>query len=624
MATSKSKKLLKTRVHRFSMLAGPLAKRPTKPGYKVQYKSVNEEDINFYKYWSQILAYGSMIIALALCVVIFKPSNWVVIKYPVSPNKIENWAMLVCLVLLQLCIMVRTFSATRATLKAKNPIPVSAPSGLKVAFCTTRSPGEPAEMAMKTLLGAKNIKYPAGKVDVWLLDETCDYDLQIFCIHNNIHYFSRAGIKMWNTQPPKNSLIMRFLQSFNIENCYVDSYRDTLRDSHDLHFAAKTKHGNYNSWMAYLDLYNINYDIVAGVDTDQVPLSNYLTRILGYFNDPNVAYAVGPQVYGNCSQGLSGVVARWSESQASFFQSTIQRAANTSSSAMFVGTNYAIRLDALKQVGGFKPCITEDMATGLAIHAEKNPVTELNWKSVYTPDVLAIGEGPDNWGPYFTQQWRWAAGTFDTWRNQIWKYLIKLPPKVMLHYLLILSFYPMAALTWAIAIISSSVYLLTGGSAINAPWGQFVSLYLMAAVMQLSLYFWNRRYNVSPHEAAGSYGVSGMMMTTLAAPVYMSALIGVMSGKRAKFVVTPKGDNIKNTDTLYTFKIHLLWAITEIAILVFGISRGRNNLGLLIWSAGILLPCLLPFTLGMIQLSKQKRFDFDKFTLPLKEAVRNA
>jgi cellulose synthase/poly-beta-1,6-N-acetylglucosamine synthase-like glycosyltransferase len=602
------------------MLAGPLAKRPNNTNYKVEYKSVNDGDINFYKYWSQLLAYGAMILAIAFGLVLFKPSNWVVIKYPVSPNYIENWAMLGCLVTLQMCVIIRTFSATRATLKAKNPVPITAPKGLRVAFCTTRAPGEPIEMAMKTLLAAKKIKYSAGKVDVWLLDETGNGELQIFCIQNNIHYFSRSGIKKWNTEPVKHAYIKRILYSFNI--MYPNSQEAS--EANDQHFNARTKHGNFNSWMQYLKLCEIDYDILAGVDTDQVPLSNYLTRILGYFNDPNVAYAVGPQVYGNCSPGLNGLVSRWAESQASFFQSTIQRAANTSSSAMFVGTNYAIRLKALKQIGGFKPCITEDMATGLAIHAELNPETKVHWKSVYTPDVLAVGEGPDVWSSYFTQQWRWAAGTFDTWRNQVWKYLFKLPPRAMLHYLLILSFYPMAALTWIIAVTSSSIYLLTGGSAINAPLGQFISLYLMAAVMQLSLYFWNRRYNVSPHEAAGSYGVSGMILTTLAAPIYVSAFIGVLFGRRAKFVVTQKDSNLKNPDRLSTFRIHLGWAVAETVILAYGIINRRNNLGLLIWSGGILLPCLLPFTLGMVQLFRGRTISFQKVKLPLEGSVRHA
>ena len=195
-------------------------------------------------------------------------------------------------------------------------------------------------------------------------------------------------------------------------------------------------------------------------------------------------------------------------------------------------------MDVLDQIGGFQPCITEDMATGLAIHSRRNPATGRRWKSVYTPDVLAIGEGPSSWGPYFTQQWRWAAGTFDTWRRMAWRVFFKLSPGAMVHYFLMLTYYPMVALTWLLGIISSLTYLFTGATAILAPWVQFISLYLMTMVMQLSLYFWNRRYNVSPHEPEGSYGISGMVLSTLAAPIYFSALLGIFLGKKPHFVVT--------------------------------------------------------------------------------------
>ena len=61
---------------------------------------------------------------------------------------------------------------------------------------------------------------------------------------------------------------------------------------------------------------------------------------------------------------------------------------------MLVGTNNAVRIDALLAVGGLSDSVTEDMATSLVIHSTRNPATSRRWRSVYTPDVLAIGEGP--------------------------------------------------------------------------------------------------------------------------------------------------------------------------------------------------------------------------------------
>ena len=92
-----------------------------------------------------------------------------------------------------------------------------------------------------------------------------------------------------------------------------------------------------------------------------------------------VAYVVGPQCYRN----VGTFVTRGAESQQFPFHSVIQRAANFYNAAMLVGTNNAIRISALRSVGGLADSITEDMATGLALHTARNPETGRRWKSVF-------------------------------------------------------------------------------------------------------------------------------------------------------------------------------------------------------------------------------------------------
>src|SRR6202034_502906 len=98
--------------------------------------------------------------------------------------------------------------------------------------------------------------------------------------------------------------------------------------------ANKTKHGNHTRWLWE---YAGDYDVVMFVDTDHVPLPNFAERLLGYFRDPDVAFVVAPQVYGN----YSGFVTRSAESQQFLFHSLLQRAGNRLGAAMLVGTNNA-------------------------------------------------------------------------------------------------------------------------------------------------------------------------------------------------------------------------------------------------------------------------------------------
>lgn len=587
----------------FSTLAGQLQPAVTFRG-SVTFKDMLDYDQLIYRSWTRILAYGTLLLVLSFAFVLFRPANWVVHQEPLATTHFLNWLMLICLGLLEIFLIVGTFAATRATVKAKNPVPLQPPKGLRVAFVTTRAPGEPVSMVRTTLAAAKNVRYTRGTVDVWLLDETDDPELKAMCVELGVRHFSRKGVAEWNTGKPE-SMTKRLTNKVLHKVSFGKVALLPETEAPNQVFAAKSKHGNFNSWGVYLSQNDLSYDIICGVDTDHVPEPNYLERMLGYFRDPDVAFVVGPQVYGNYRAGLKGLVVRWAESQASFFQSTIQRAGNDTQSPMFVGTNYAVRTSVLDQIGGFQPCITEDMATGLAIHAKSNPDTGNHWKSVYTPDVLAVGEGPEFWGPYFSQQWRWAAGSFDTWKRMVWRVFFKLAPGERIHYFLMLTFYPMTALTWLLGVVSSMTYLLTGATAILAPWNQFMALYLMSLVMQMSLYFWNRRGNVSPHEPIGTYGMPGMMITTLTAPIYLDAFVGILMGKKPHFVVTTKGGS-ENPDNMHTFHIHLKWAALLFAGILFGLTHKHHHPAMLLWIMMQFVVCLAPVVLGMTAVLQER------------------
>src|SRR3954452_18901994 len=85
-------------------------------------------------------------------------------------------------------------------------------------------------------------------------------------------------------------------------------------------------------------------------------------------------------------------------------------------------------------------------------------------------------------------------------------------------------------------------------------------LYVDAAALQIGLYFYNRRHNVSPHEKKGSAGVSGMLISALSVTIYAASLAAVALGLSCVFVTTPKGD-ARTPDSLLTFRKHLLWAL---------------------------------------------------------------
>ena len=172
-------------------------------------------------------------------------------------------------------------------------------------------------------------------------------------------------------------------------------------------FRARTKAGNHNAWRAE---HEHDYDVVAQMDPDHVPLPYFLERTLGYFRDPDVAFVVAPQVYGNMYDNW---IAHGASVQQYLFSGIIERGGNGLDAPLLIGTNHLYRPAAWAQIGGYQDSIIEDHLTEHAGAGAVNPATGRRWKGVYTPDVIAVGEGPTSWADYFNQQKRWAYGIWE-------------------------------------------------------------------------------------------------------------------------------------------------------------------------------------------------------------------
>ncbi|MEU7149321.1 cellulose synthase catalytic subunit [Streptomyces sp. NPDC045470] len=540
---------------RFSRLAGPLT--DPEPGadgdvYRVRYRSLLGS--GRHRIGTALLLAGAPLVSLGLLVWLMQPQHWVHRPGVSAWERGADLVMLISLGLLETFRLVNVASNAHATLMARDPVPVAPRPGSRVALLTSFVPGkEPLAMVRATLRGARAVRHE-GRVDVWLLDEGNSREARKLCRELGVRHFSRKNVRNWN-QPSGP-------------------------------FRARTKHGNYNAW---LDQHGHAYEFMAGVDTDHVPLPEFLERMLGYFRDPDVAFVVGPQVYGNCESAL----ARACESQQFLFHALIQRAGNAYRAPMFVGTNNCIRISALKQVGGLYDSITEDMATGMEIHRHRNPATGHRWRSVYTPDVLAVGEGPAAWSDFFNQQLRWSRGTYETLGRQFPRAVFSLPPGRILNYALMIAYYPLTAVNWMLGGLSCLLFLGLGASGIHIESQVWLMLYSDAAALQIGLYLWNRRHNVSPHEPQGSSGAVGMALSALSAPLYARSLAAAVLRRKAGFVVTAKGDTA-SPDTWRTFATHLAWAALFAGCLLAAPLLGHTQVAMCVWALMALAIALAP------------------------------
>jgi cellulose synthase/poly-beta-1,6-N-acetylglucosamine synthase-like glycosyltransferase len=549
----------------YSKLTGELTKA-SEGGYRVQYRHVTSGGE-----WFQLMALlmATLFASAAFFIWLIEPSHYPDTDYMPIWIVIGSHVMYWTIVAVEGLRLFNSVTLCWAAGVMRDPVPVAAPTTFKVAFATAFVPSkEPISLLRETLIAAKRMRYPGPKIDVWVLDEGDDAQVKQLCANLGVRHFSRRGVQEWN----------------------VERGRRTTRER----FGARTKHGNYNAWHAYLRASNIHYDLVASCDMDHAPLPCFLERLLGYFRDPDVAYVVTPQVYANA---VFNWIARAAEAMNHMFHSVVQPAGNRGRCAMFVGTNNIYRVAAWEAIGGFQPSITEDLATAYGVLGSKNPQTGNHWEAVYARDVLAYGAGPDHWAAMFRQQARWARGSNEIMVAGLWKRLWRLPGRRKWHYLVLMLHYPTLALTWLLGVALTILYMMLGTTGIEVHINQWMAFYIDVFTMRLVLYLCLRRFNISPHESPGSFGISGIFMSVLCTPFYSTAFVSAFLRRTPRFDVTPKETTGEPDRVWRSFRKHWFWATVSAAAIAGAIALHHTYLANIVWAMMGLITSMLPVTI---------------------------
>lgn len=451
---------------------------------------------------------------------------------------------------------------------AKDPVPMQPGKNMRIAVLTTIVPGkEPFELVARTLKKMKTINPGEGNmIDVWLLDEGNDQWVRSKCHEMGVKHFSRKGVPQWNTDSGT--------------------------------FKAKTKHGNHNAWRS---AYENFYDIVAQMDPDHIPRKNFLIRTLGYFSDPDVAFVVAPQVYGNLRDSW---IAKGAAFQAYLFHGIIQRGGNGMSAPLLIGTNHLYRTKAFRQINGYQDSIIEDHLTSMVIYASKNDDGN-HWKGVYTPDVIAVGEGPTSFTDYFNQQKRWAYGIWEIASNSTPSIIKKMARGQALSFLMLQFFYPSVAISWVASFIATILFSMvaTDYSTLGPI---LLTLWIYSTVSSLALFYWLRKFNLVEHERK-DWGLEGISLLLMCIPVYVSAAWEALTRKPLTYAVTAKG-NLTSPDTMQTFTPHINWITVNLLalVLIYPFINSPFSSSV-IWTVEHIIVCALPIIIFAISRIKPLR-----------------
>lgn len=361
---------------------------------------------------------------------------------------------------------------------------------------------EPVAVVRPTLQAAARLR---GEPRVWLLDDGCRTEMHDLAASVGVGYIRRED-------------------------------------------SAGAKAGNINHALA-----RTSAPFVAILDCDHVPRADFLTRTVPHVLDPGVAYAQTPQHYANEGENPMAAAA-WGQ-QALFF-GPIAIGKDAWGSMFCCGTNVVFRRDALASVGGFPTeSVTEDFELSVQLQED-------GWRSVYVPEVLTSGLGPDDMAGYVSQQLRWARGCLSALPRIVRS---RLPLGQRLQYLLSSGFF-LTGWTFLVYMAMPVLRLLIGAQPIAAEGAdQFLLAFLPYFGLALA---------ALAATGGGAYGFNAYSLLFASWWVHVSATLAVLRGRPGRFVVTPKGGAASRQPRA------VLPALVCIAVLLataaYGLSRNTS------------------------------------------------
>jgi len=283
-----------------------------------------------------------------------------------------------------------------------SPVPV--PGTLRVAMIVTKTPSEPFEVLQRTLTAMLAQDYPH---DTWLADEDPTPEVQEWCRARGVRVSTRKGVAEYHraTWPRRT----------------------------------RCKEGN----LAYFyDHYGYAlFDVVSQLDADHVPQPGYLREMLRPFADPGVGYVSAPSICN--ANAAESWAARTRLHVEAAFHGVFQTGYTGALAPMCIGSHYAVRTVALKEIGGLGPELAEDHSTSMLMNAG-------GWRGVHAIDAIAYGDGPATLADMVTQEFQWSRSLLTLLLSHTSRYVGHLPARLQFLFVFCQLWYPLFALTTAL------------------------------------------------------------------------------------------------------------------------------------------------------------------------------
>lgn len=239
------------------------------------------------------------------------------------------------------------------TPQIKQP-PHQAPEQLPLIVAVIPTYNEPLDILEKTVLSLKALDYPNDLLHIIISDDAHSQQVKDLAAHHNVLY--NAGAR---------------------------------RDA---------KAGNLNSALQYIKSNLPDASFILTQDADELIDPTFISKTVGYFNDPKVAFVQTPKEAIAPKGDPFGVRDR-------IFYDSLQAGRAGAGAAFSCGSGVIWRISAVESIGGFVTWnLVEDLTTSYYLHIA-------GYRSEYHNEILTIGLSPDDIPNLLKQRGTWAADT---------------------------------------------------------------------------------------------------------------------------------------------------------------------------------------------------------------------
>jgi cellulose synthase (UDP-forming) len=387
------------------------------------------------------------------------------------------------------------------TLRAVRPAaPDPVPGQWRVAMITTKTPSEPWSVVRRTLEAMLAQDYPHH---TWLADEDPSPETLAWCKAHGVRVSCRKG--------------------------FADYHRGAWPRR------TRCKEGNL---AFFYDFWGYRYyDIVSQLDADHCPQPGYLREMLRPFLDPDVGYVSAPSICAaNAPETWAARTRLYTEGA---FHGILQAGYSNGFAPMCIGSHYAVRTRALKEIGGLGPELAEDHSTTLMMNAH-------GWKGVHAVDAIAVGDGPATISDMVTQEFQWSRSLVTLLLQYTRGFLPDLTPRLRAQFILCQIFYPLTAFTLGMMYLLPAVAVALDLRYAAVTWPDYVLHSAPAVLAFLGIALVQKDSGLFRPYDARILGWEKMLFVLLQWPWVawgcLMAMRDKMTGRFVDFRITPKGE----------------------------------------------------------------------------------